>query len=171
MKITGSIIASFALLFATPTYGQTTLDSARAEMFVSLFDQVSTPIIQVAKAYQNEKKALPADSGTLVNYARTHKDALDMRSYKSFGVRVDTSHQLVFTFSFKPFRMSLAEKEGDSRVTSLVGMVRFTPIGKEPNGAALFITVIDASVILPDSSPRRVKEYSQVTVKVIAPRW
>ena len=167
------LVAFVALLVLTCSMclSQTLLDSARTEMLISLFDQVSTPMIQIAKSYQNEKKTFPVDTSALLSYARSHKEPLDIRSYKSFGIAVDTSHQLMLTFSFKPFKMSLGEKEGDSRVTALSGTVRVMPIGKEANGVALIITVNEASIVLPDSSQRRVKEYSQVTAKVVAPRW
>ena len=150
---------------------QDRLDSARSDLLISLLDQFGTPFIAAAKSYQVEKKKWPVDSAALVLFALQHKEKLVDGRYKRINVGVDTSNHLTLRFELKPFNIPLGEDQASSNVTNLSGTIRVLTLTKEPDGVTLFITVDDASIILPDSSKRTVHNYEDVHAKIIHPRY
>ena len=166
------ILSFLSTVLSSSTFAQATLDSTRTDYLLALFKQIAHPFVHACRAYYKHSDQWPEDSTKLVNFASDNHDTLLIRRFAHLSLSKEDKDELSLTFDFKPIKSRLINGENPSLITRLVGHISLSPpIARGSNILTYSVTILDAVLILPDGSSRKVSNYSQVLAEILPARY
>ncbi len=165
-------VGLLSLSISELSLAQETLDSTRADYLLAVFKQLGHPFLHACRAFYAHSYDWPQDSASLVSFAIRKGDSLIVRRFKHFGVTRGKDGSVELTFELKPIKSSLIQGENPSLVLAFLGEISMSPPPAYGSNIVVYsVDVVDASLLLPDNTARRVNHYYQVFAEILPAKY